>query len=734
MQWKNRSTYVRSAVALMAAAGLTMLGGCGVNGATPPADPQGPPTLQGQVFAARNYMAGATVNIYVTQPNGVATNGVYVGTAKLLKTVTANSTGGWSVTGLTCSSPDQLYVTAAGGVPYPSGSLTTTLSNNPNSLLMTAIGDCSILSSQMGSNNITTVVTNEASTVAALWALRNFISVSGTTVNITSSASNYSGTSGVGVPGSFAGLAHAFLNANNLAPYYSGNFVQYTNGATQGTPGTLQQGSVGGLVPVQELNSLAYAQYLCTIGAKDGATAGDFTYCTQLFGLTTPPGGSAPTNSLQAMLNIANNPENNATAILNFTLTPIPGTTQTGSQQINAGVYVPALTGFGSTGAGGATGWTVAIYYLAGYGSTDTAQGSTYPFSLTIDADDNVYFSNPNGSTSSIGNVIALSSNGTNLWTSPNDTTNLTTPRGIAADASGHLWVANGSTTAGQGFVQEMDATSGNLLQRYTTTATSLYDVAVDSLGNVWYGSTATAGQDLFELALSSGKYTPATFPVPPSSSLGLYQIRPDGKNNIWASGYSTASATALYFANSGTSTAPAYGGALQPVALTGTGSFGVAPDASGNAYLVTNGASGGIFKATVTGSGASSTLKASSIAANNAANSRFLDIDGQGAMWYLDETTGTFLYQVVPGTTPTVFAHYPCYNSGTTSGTGTATSTVQTCSTGLSTKQDLAIDSTGSIWVASYGNSGGGRMVQIIGAAAPTIPLRALGKPGVMP
>jgi hypothetical protein len=45
-----------------------------------------------------------------------------------------------------------------------------------------------------------------------------------------------------------------------------------------------------------------------------------------------------------------------------------------------------------------------------------------------------------------------------------------------------------------------------------------------------------------------------------------------------------------------------------------------------------------------------------------------------------------------------------------------------------------LAVDATGSIWVASYGNSGGGRVVQIIGLASPTIPLKALGKPGVMP
>jgi hypothetical protein len=148
---------------------------------------------------------------------------------------------------------------------------------------------------------------------------------------------------------------------------------------------------------------------------------------------------------------------------------------------------------------------------------------------------------------------------------------------------------------------------------------------------------------------------------------------------------------------------------------------------------MATNGTGSGVYKTTVTGSGSSAVLNASSVAANPAAASRFLDIDGRGSIWYLDNTTGTYLYQYVPSASSTT-SYYPCYNAGTMTGTGTSTSVVQVCTTGISTKLDLAIDSTGSIWVASYGNSGGGRMVQIIGLAAPTVPLKALGKPGVMP
>ncbi|MBS1801125.1 MAG: hypothetical protein JSS95_15030 [Acidobacteria bacterium] len=721
MQRNFRSAYVRPIAAGLASLTLAVLAGCAVSQSSPSTNYSSPVKLQGQVFAGRNYMAGATVKVYATQSNGVAANGGYTGTAKLLTTVTANTTGGWSVTGLSCSSPDQLYVTAEAGTPYPSASLSTTLVNNPNSLMMTAIGDCSLLGSTAVSNNVTSIVTNEASTVAAVWALRNFMSLNGTTVNVTAPATNYAGTSGAGSPGNYAGLAHAFLNANNLSPYKVGNFPQYTNGSKDGVG--------GGLVPVQELNSLAYAQYLCTMG---GTQSGDFSYCNKLFQLATPPGGTAPSNSLQAMLNIARYPANNAQPILDFTLTPIPYTTQTGSQQINAGVYVPALTSFG-TGGGSATDWSVAIYYLAGYGATSTGQGSTYPSYVTVDANDNVYFSNPNASTSTAGNVIALASNGTTLWTANTDTKNLTSPRAIAADALGHIWIANGSTTAASAFVQEMDAASGNLIQRYPSTSTTLYGVAVDSLGNVWYGSNTATGQNLHELVRNGSSYAEATFPVVPSSTLPLLQIRPDSNNNIWVAGNSSSTAQAAYFPNTGTASAPAYTAGLKFATASGSGAYGIAPDASGNAYLVTNGTGSGIYKATVTGSGSSAVLNAAKVTANPAAASRFLDIDGAGSVWYLDNTTGTYLYQYMPSSGATN-SYYSCYNAGTTTGTGSSTSTVQVCSTGMSTKLDLAIDSTGSVWVASYGNSGGGRMVQIIGLAAPTVPLKAVGKPGVMP
>ena len=722
MHWNNRSAYVRLVGTLLASTASALLAGCGVAASTPSTNYTTPVTLQGQVFAGRNYMAGATVNVYATQPSGTASNGSYTGSAKLLATTTANTTGGFSLTGVSCSSPDQLYVTAVGGVPYPSGVTFTSLTNNPNSVLLTAIGDCSILTSATATTNITSIVVDEASTVAAVWALRNFISLNGTTVNITSDASNYAGTGGVGTVGNYAGLAHGFLNANNLSPYKLGNFQQYTFGSNTGT--------AAGLVPVQELNSLAYAQYLCTIGTPDGITPGNFSLCTSLYQLATPPGGAAPANSLQAMLNIARYPANNSDAIMAFTLTPIPGSGQTAPQVINAGVYVPALTAFGTL----TDDWSVAIFYLPPYGATSSGQGTIYPINLAIDANDDVFVSNPNASTGTAGNVVALSSTGAPLWTSTTDTTKLVDPRGIAADASGNLWIVNGTTTTGSGFVEQMSAMNGATIATYPSSSTSLYAVAVDSLGDVWYDANSSVGQNLHELVKSGTTYAEAVFAVPPSSpAQTLLQLRPDSKNNIWAAGYNSTTATAAYFANTGTTSAPTYTTGLKFSTLGGNSGYGITPDPNGNAYSVTDGAGNAIFLTTVTGTGAAATLTPAVAAPapvpTAALSARYMDIDGTGTVWFADASTGTKLYQFVPGSAGAT-AYYPCFNAGTTTGSNTS----QTCTTGISTRLDFAIDSTGSIWVMSYGNSGGGRLAQIIGLASPTVPLKAVGKIGVMP
>ncbi|MDE1160448.1 MAG: hypothetical protein PW792_00725 [Acidobacteriaceae bacterium] len=700
--------------AFASALSLLALTGCGVSGSL--ADNSVTPiTLQGQVFAGRNYMAGATVKIYATQPTGVATNGTYVGKAKLLQTITANTTGTWSTQGVSCSSPDQLYVTAEAGTPYPSNNTGTTLANNPNSLMMTAIGDCSILGAASGTRNVTSIVTNEASTVAAVWALRPFISLDGTTVNITSSAMNYAGTNGVGTTANFAGLTHAFLNANNLNPYKLGAFNQYTNQQDSST--------TGGLVPVQELNSLAYAQYLCTIGTAD-ATDTSFPLCQQLYTLATPPGGTAPKNSLQAMLNIATEPANNAADILTFTLTPAPFGTATSSQPISTGgVYVPALTSLGTL----TNDWSVAIYYLPGYAGTATGQASVTPEYVALDANDDVFFSNPNASTGVQGNIVALTSAGVPYWTSDTDTT-LTQPRQLQVDTLGNLWVANGGSGS-TAFVQQMNASTGELLNRYPSTVSAPYALAVDTAGNVWYSTQTTSGQNLFEIQRSGSTFAAATLDPAPGMAYQPFQIRPDTNGNIWAAGYSSATGAAMLLPNTGTAAAPTYTTTAKLFQMTAD-SFGggITIDSANNAYTNANGTGNAFYQLSVTGSGSSAAITSTPLAVNAATLAVMMDTDGAGNVWYADHTTGTDFYKYSP-VDNSITSFYPCYVVATITSSG-----YQTCVTGISTRWDFSIDSSGAMWVASYGNSGGGRIAQILGLAAPTVPLRALGKAGIMP
>ena len=236
-----------------------------------------------------------------------------------------------------------------------------------------------------------------------------------------------------------------------------------TPAGAQRSSGGSAVGVAGGLVPVQELNSLAYAQYLCTIGS-DGTHPGNFSYCNTLYQLATPSGRNSADKLAAGNVEYCSLSREQCSAdILNFTLTPIPLSGQTGSQQINAGVYVPALTGLGTAGSGGAIDWSVAIYYLTGYGATATGQGSTYPEYVTVDANDNVYFSNPSGSASSAGATSSRSPAPARAFgpaTTDTDESDQSERncRGCRPAISGWRMEAPRQR---QAFVQEMDATTG---------------------------------------------------------------------------------------------------------------------------------------------------------------------------------------------------------------------------------------------------------------------------------
>jgi len=114
------------------------------------------------------------------------------------------------------------------------------------------------------------------------------------------------------------------------------------------------------------------------VNSTGGVSTDTSTNCGKLFSLTPAPGGTAPTNTFQASLNLARNPwvsSANVTSLFGL-LTGIGA----------SAVYSPNL---GSA----PNDWTLAIQYPVP--ANPYSGTAAFPFTLALDADDNVYVTSP---------------------------------------------------------------------------------------------------------------------------------------------------------------------------------------------------------------------------------------------------------------------------------------------------------------------------------------------------
>jgi hypothetical protein len=250
-----------------------LLTGCGSGTNTPHPTPVGASHHSGSVHGGQQPVVGATIQLYTV---GTTADGS-AATPLLTSTVTSDSTGSFTITGLySCTNATQVYIVATGGNP----GLSTA---NPNIALMAALGPCSSLTSS------TFISINELTTVAAVAALAPYMT---SATAIGSSPSNASS------------LAAAFTLAN-----------EYVNTTTGLSPGNVPTGYT---VPTAQLNTLADIISAC-INSTGGA-AGDGSLCGQLFSLATIPPNPAPTSTITALLNIILDPTLNTSAL--FALVP----------------------------------------------------------------------------------------------------------------------------------------------------------------------------------------------------------------------------------------------------------------------------------------------------------------------------------------------------------------------------------------------------------------------------
>jgi hypothetical protein len=408
---KSQCALVSCAVALALTGILTGCGGVASTSANPAANAV---KLNGKVYGGQQPVSEATIQLYTAGINGYG----LAATPLLSPAATTDSNGEFSIaTPYTCPANKQVYIVATGGNP----GLTPAAVNN-NLALMTGLGSCSNLTAS------TTIMINELTTVATVWALSPFMSGYATV-----------GTSA----GNTLGLANAFAVIPELV-----------NTASGATPGPALPANA--VLSTAELNTLADALAACV--NSSGGSAGDTTMCGQLFSAanTTGTNAGAPQDTIAAAVNLARNPALNASAVFALagasgapfqpTLPAAPQNFLVAITYSGGGLSAPtaiAPDAAGNIWAGNAGSSTLTELAPSGAAISPATGfvggGLNNPSALAIDETGTVWVTNRSGNSVSLFSA----STGAPLSQSPVTGGGLATPVSIAIDEDGSAWIAN---------------------------------------------------------------------------------------------------------------------------------------------------------------------------------------------------------------------------------------------------------------------------------------------------
>lgn len=525
--------------------------------------------------------AGPVANSFVTAYQA-GTSAYGSGATALASTATA-SNGGFSLF-FDCPStgpPSYVYLVASGGNDGNG--------NNSALKLMAALGPCG------GSIRVgppATVVIDEATTVASVYALAQFMDAVNPQAVGTSSAN-------------LIGLENTFGAVQNLVSL----------GAGTAPGGNLPAGATA---PVEKLNTLANALAQCVSSAGPSATGPapcNELFCDAAAGVynastgtcSLPPGAAEPSDTLKAALAIALNPGRVDVADL-FTLagkatvfSPALGAPPTdwtlALNFVGAGLSEPTSVAIDGAGNVWVANYNSAVSELSGAGlplspaGGFTGGGLEESFAIALDATGNVWVSNeqsPPGVNSGLGSVTKLAPDGAvlsgasgywgggidfpvalsidpagNVWAANYGNASVTKlaptgtalspsggftgaginfPVGLAFDSAGSLWIADQSndnvselTPGGAALSPSSGYTGGGLDLPQA--------IAVDQAGNVWV--TNFYGDSVTELGPDGAALSPARgFTGGGLASPGGVAV--DGGGNVWVTNYHGASISAL--------------------------------------------------------------------------------------------------------------------------------------------------------------------------------------------
>ena len=417
-------------------------------------------------------VSGASVQLYAASSGGLGS----ASTPLLQNAVASDSNGNFSIpAGYSCPSPSSaVYVVASGG------SVASSSGQNSALMLTAMLGPCSGLAA-LGSVSV-----NEVTTVGSVWPLAHYF----TSPTNLGSASNDT----------------TFLSAVSSVP----EFINLAQGSSPGTPT-----STSSFAENNKLYSLADVFAACV--SSSGGKAGDGSPCGQLFSMATSAGGSAPTDTMTAAIQIAQNPDNNV-----------------------AGIYglVKGSTAFEPTVTAAPSDWTLTLSYTVATPSISLATG-TYAGTQDVTISD-----------ATQGSTIYYTTNGTvptsssNVYTGPISIAVSSTIEAIAVLAGSSSGVASSTLTitsalppAKLAFVQQpSNALTGATISPAVT-------VAVQDSN----GSTVTSATNPVTLALTSGSGLTGTLTATPTNGVATFSnlsIGTAGSYTLSATSPSLASAT----------------------------------------------------------------------------------------------------------------------------------------------------------------------------------------------
>ena len=562
-----------------------LLSGCGAAPVSTAA--VGGTALTGHLIGGQQPVVGATLSLYAAGLGGTGTGA----TSLLTVPVLSGGDGGFSITNdYTCpSASTQVYLVARGGNPGLAGVV-----NNAALVMMAPLGDCGNLTPS------TYITINEVTTAASAWALAQFAPAAVTSGAIFgASATNATG------------LRNAFLVANNLVNVSTG-----LAGGANLPPGAALEAS--------KLYTLANILALCI--NSDGGSA-----CSPLFAAATR--STAPTNTLDAALQIVRNPAANVAGIFNAgnaqgpfqpTLTNPPNDWTMSISYLGGGLFAPTALGIDSTGAiwaadyygGHASKLSAAGVPAAPNGFADSHLNESY--GLAIDGQDSAWITveERSGVNSNNGAITKFSSAGALLSGNGFFAGGIYYPYAIAADSNGNMWVADNGRSA-----TTLLDTNGNSLSGangYSPAGFSFpTSVALDNNHNAWFGvqgssiRVAPSGAASNPFSCCRGPSGIALDPVgnvwladyansalvqlTPTGGLaqtlttghgGIYypeSVTTDAAGNVWATNYRGNSISGFTGGGASVALSPATGFGVDPGLSQ---PFGIAVDAAGNLWV----------------------------------------------------------------------------------------------------------------------------------------------------